>query len=389
MPNIYWVYLNRFDEDISKAPRLEIAESLIDENFSVTLLTGYRRIKYSPKIYRLKIRYLKSFNSKGLFKVSLHLAIFFWLLKNAVMNDIVILSPGDLWMSSFLKKIKRCKIHLDIRTLPVEVHNTKNRIGYFLYWALSLKLFHRQPDSYSFITDLLKKHVEQEFNMLFKDYVLWQSGVNVDHFAVVRDHPIMHDQPFILTYLGVITRNRGIDIVLQALAEIRNKHKHKIMFKIIGDGPFLSDLKTMSTNLGIRDRVIFKGYVPYESVPDHLKDAACYVCPLPERPEWNVSSPIKIFEYLACGKPVILTPIVAHKNIITNNPSFVWTQGERVSDFINAIEYAFENHEALLAKSIKAYELLRNNYDWKKQGSKFSMYLKNKYESDVYHSVSR
>lgn len=383
MPNIYWVSLNRFDENISKAPRLEIAESLINENFSVTLLTGYRREKYFPENYRLRIRYFKSLQFKGCFKISLHLAIFFWLLKNAGANDIIILSPGDLWMSSLLKKIKRLKIHLDIRTLPVEVNSFKNHIGYFLYWTLPLTFLYRQPDSYSFITELLKKNIEDEFKINFRDFVLWQSGVNVERFSTVRKYAKTSNRPFVLTYLGVITRSRGIDLVLKALAEIPHEYKDKIIFQIIGNGSFLPELVAMSSNLGISDKVIFNGYVPYESVPEYLKDADCFICPLPERPEWNVSSPIKIFEYLACGKPVILTPIAAHTNVMKNNDAIVWTNGDAVDDFVQAIKYAFDNRDVLSKKSVKAHEFVNNNYSWKSQGRKFGGYLKRKYENHI------
>lgn len=376
MPNIYWIDLNRFDENISKAPRLEIAEALINENFSVTLLTGFRKEKYIPKSYNLKIKYFRSLNLKGCFKVSLHLAIFFWLLKNTVEDDIVFLSPGDLWMSIPLKKIKKCKIHLDFRTLPVEVNTGKNKLGHFLYWSLSLKTFIRQPDSFSFITELLKKSVEEEFKVTFNDYAYWQSAANINRFEIVRKTPAVSGDIFKLTYLGVITRSRGIDLVLRAIAKIHNEYQKNILFQIIGAGSFLPELKKLSTDLGINDRVIFEGYVPYESVPEKLKNTDCFICPLPERPEWNVSSPIKIFEYLACARPVILTPIIAHTNILNGEKFVVWTKDDSVQEFKNAIEFAFLNKNRLLADSETAPEYVRDKFGWEKQGQKLSRHLK-------------
>lgn len=379
MNNIYWVSLNRFDENICKVDRLEIAESLINENFSVTLLTGFRTEKYFPQNYRLKIHYFRTINTGGFFKLSLNLAILFWLLRNAKKDDIIMVSPDSLWVAILLKKIKKCKIHLDIRTIHVEVQNLRRRIEYFLYWVLPLKLHPYYPDSYSFITESLKKNVEQEFNINFRDYVIWHSGVNFERFATVREHSKILGNKFIITYLGVVTKSRGIDRVLQALSRLRDEYKEKILFQVIGDGPFLPDLKQMSSDLGIKKGVIFKGYVPYESVPEHLRDTDCFICPLPERPEWNISSPIKIFEYLACAKPIILTPIIAHKNIIKNSEFIVWTEGDRVCDFVKAIEYAFENRDTLLNISRMAPDFVRDNYEWKVQGKNFGTYLKSKY----------
>ncbi len=373
--------MNRFDESVTKAPRLEIGESLINNNFSVTLLSGFRRIKYIPKGYRLNLIYFKTISIANLFKISLSFAIFFWLLKNIKPTDILLVSPDSLWVGMLVKKIKKCKLHLDIRTIPVTFHNTRWKINYFLFWVVQLKLFHRYPDSFSFITTLLKEKVEKEFKTHFKDYVIWHSGVNVDHFASLTATTKISGNIFIITYIGVITRNRGIDLVLCALAKMIGSKKKKILFQVIGDGPYLPVLKGMSSELGIKDRVLFKGSVPYESIPEQLVSTDCFICPLPDRPEWNVSSPIKVFEYLSSAKPVILTPIVAHKNIINRSDFIIWTEGDRVQNFIKAIKYAVDNYQELANEAKKAPNFVRNNYEWKVQGKKLSLYLKNRHFS--------
>jgi glycosyltransferase involved in cell wall biosynthesis len=377
--NIYWINTNRFDEKIDKSTWLEISESLIHNKFSVTLLTGYRKKKWISKNYQLNIQYFKALDTVGLFKVSLNLLIFFWLLRNTKQNDIIIVSADALLLSVFLKKFKKCKIHLDIRTIPVEIHNLKNRFDRLMFYTIPLKLFKHCPDSYSFITKLLMQNIEHTFNMRFHDYTIWTSGVNSKHFAVARKKLDRPENKYILTYLGVVTKNRGIDKVLQAIGILNKMYKQKVLFQVIGDGPFLPNLKQMSSDLGITNKVLFKGYIPYDSVPEHLIDTDCFVCPLPDRSEWNVSSPLKVFEYLACGKPVILTPIVSHKNIIKNNEYIIWTQGDKVSDFVVAIQYAVKNRWQLIDKSIGALDYVESKYEWLIQGGIFSDYLSQKY----------
>lgn len=371
--------MNRFDENISKAPRLEISESLIDENFSVTLLTGFRKKKYFPEGHKINIKYFKAIYKANLFKVTLSLAILIWLLKNIKQNDILMVSPDSILIGLLVKKMKKCKTHLDIRTIPVEVNNTRRRINYFFFWAMPLKHFNRNFNSYSFITKPLKQNVEKEFNTKFKDYVLWHSGVNVDHFSKLLKNPKTPGNKFIITYLGVVTKSRGLDRVIQALPRLGDSYKENVIFQIIGDGPYIQKLKQLSSKMEILDKVIFKGYISYELVPKYLEDTDCFICPLPERPEWNISSPIKIFEYLACGRPVILTPIVAHKNIIINNDFVVWTEGDNINCFVKAIKYAFDNRCSLAESSKQAPVFIRNNYEWKIQGKKFAMYLERKY----------
>ncbi len=379
MQNIYWININKFDEKIDKSTWLEISECLIMNKFSVTLLTGFNNNKWTSNKYRLNIKYFKTINTTFLFKLTLNIFIFFWLIRNTKPNDIIIVSADSLWICFLLKILKRCKFHLDIRTIPVEINNLKNRFDRLIFYTIPLKLFIRCPDSYSFITKLLMHNIEHNFNVRFQDYSIWTSGVNVDHFNVVSENSEKCGNRYILTYLGVVTKNRGIDRVLQAISRLNEKKIRQILFQVIGDGPYLKNLKKMCFDLGITNSVSFKGYIPYEVVPEHLIDTDCFICPLPDRPEWNVSSPLKVFEYLACAKPIILTPIVSHKNIIKDYKYIIWTNGDKVYDFSKAIEYAFENRQQLLRESKIAPNFVRNNYGWEIQSNVFSSYLKNKY----------
>ena len=223
MRNLFWIDLNRFDENISKAPRLEISEALIGNGFNITLLTGFRKTKYYPTNHRLKIKYFRAIQSSGLFRISLMLSILFWILRHSKKGDIVILPPAALWITFILKIFGNCKIHLDVRTVPVDIHTLKKRVLYFLYWHLPFKLFSHIPDGYSFITMLLKISIEKELKLRFNNFVLWHSGVNVDHFRMVREHYSNTGDIFKITYVGVVTKNRGLDRVIHAISEIGHK----------------------------------------------------------------------------------------------------------------------------------------------------------------------
>ena len=376
MRNVYWINIKRFDENISKAPRLEIAEHLIDQKLSVTLLTGFRNTKYIPKDYKVKVIYFNSLQNFGLFRISLGIKILRWLINNLKEDDIVIMSPGSLWIGFITKFfIKNCKTHLDVRTLPVEVNDIKKKINYLIFWYLSFRLFSHFPKGFSFITEDLKKSIEIEFKLKFQDYVIWHSGVNMKHFELVRTNNNKNEKHFTITYIGVITKNRGIDNVIQALFGLKDELIDKIIFRIIGDGPYLNSLKNIVRNLDIERNVVFEGYVPYESIPLHIIDTDFFICPLPNRPEWNVSSPIKIFEYLACGRPIILTPIVAHKNIIKNSQFVVWTKTDMVCDIQDAITFAYSNREKYYKCAKLAPEFVKKEYSWNAQGQKFLKYL--------------
>lgn len=376
---IFWIDLNRFDIKVNKSPWIEIAEVIIKNGFKVTLMCGYEQEKYNPPGYRINIEYCKSIQYGGLFRYSLLFCIILWLLKNAHADDIIIVRPGSLIAGFVLKCLRGCHIHMDVRTVPVEVHSLRDKIDKLLFWNLPLKFFKKIPDSYSFITKLLKKSMEVELGTGFNDYVIWQSGVNVQFFQAHHQIERQRDRgKFVLFYHGTITPNRGLDLVIGGLAKIKSQFKRQIVFMIIGNGYDVKRLRKMALEYGIYRDVHFEEYVPYEKIPFIINEADCCICPLPDREEWNVSSPIKVFEYLACAKPVILTPIKAHRQIVGDEDFIIWTDGYDTEDFAKAIEYACKNIETLRVKARKAPQFVQENYDWEIQGSKFAKYLKGK-----------
>lgn len=377
--NIYWLDLSRFDVKTNKSPWLEMSEVLCKNGYKVTLLCGYQQKKYIPTGYQLNIHYLKALQFAGLFRYSLLINMIFWLALNAHQEDIVIVRPGSLIAGFIIKCICKCHIHMDIRTVPVEVHSLRDRIDQLLFWKAPLLIFKNMPDSYSFITIPLKNSVEKEFRTKFTKFVIWSSGVASNIFVTAKPKPRIgiEQERFILFYHGTITPNRGIDRVIQAISILESSIRDNIIFKIVGQGYDEDRLKALSVKFGIQKHIQFCGYVPYEKIPEAIKSSDCCICPLPNLHDWNVSSPIKIFEYLACEKPVILTPIIAHESILSKDtPYVIWAKDDTYQSFAYSIESAYRNRCILSEKAKTAYDFIKKNYDWKIQGEKLIHHFK-------------
>lgn len=373
---IYWVDHDRFDLKPNKSPWLEMSEILIELDYDVTILTGYGKEKYFPQQHKVKVVHCPAIDVYGIFRISLLFNIVLWLLCNTKRDDIIILPPGGLIIAPLLRLFKRERLHLDVRTVPVEVHSLKDRADRLFYWKFTMWFFRKIVRGYSFITMRLMREVEREFNTTFNDYTIWQSGVNVNRFLVKP--PFLHkknEKKFVLFYHGTISANRGIDRVIKGISQIDERFRKHISFVIVGIGTGLANLKDLALKLGLGGRVIFRGLVPYESIAEEIAKADCCICPLPARKEWDISSPIKVFEYMASGKPMILSPISAHKDVANGQDYVVWTNGDNVKDYENAIKFAYKNRLMLWRASRTATNFVKKQYDWSIQGQKLSSYL--------------
>ncbi|MEE9376876.1 MAG: glycosyltransferase [Candidatus Lokiarchaeia archaeon] len=371
---IYWVNLNRFDMQPDKSTYMEMAKFLNQDGFYVHILTGYKQNKYNSKSTLFSINYFRSLDIGCIFRLTLLLNIMLWLLINSSRDNIYLLHPNAMFIAPLLKIFGRNNIHLDIRTLPVDIHSLKEKFDYLIYWVFPITFFGKMAKSYSFITDLLREEVENEFNNKYSPYVIWESGVNTDLFTKeLTNLPISNK--FNIFYHGSITENRGISRVVDAMKCLPISYKKQMCFVIVGDGSGLNYIRNLVSQESMSEYIEIKGMIAYENIPREIAMADCCICPLPDRLEWNVSSPLKVFEYMASSKPIILTPIPAHKNVLANQKFILWTDGDSVEDYVNAIKKAFDNRQFLEKEAKIAPDIVRKKYDWLCQGKKFADHL--------------
>lgn len=374
---MYWVDLNRFDKKPNKSTWIEMSTALSLCGYNVTVLTGCSDQGAAERYRKDRIRCLPALDVGLLFRFSLMAGILRWLWRNAGRGDVVMLTPASLYLAPLLLWKGFKNIHLDVRTVPVEVHGFKGHLGRIMFWLVPLTLFRRAVHGCSFITERLKKDVEREFGAVFPNAAIWSSGVNTELFFKEPDKrtSLTESRKYILFYHGTLTANRGVDRVILALCRLHGDLGRHIQFVVVGAGAAMDSLKSLVRENGLDDVVVFKGLVAYETVPEEIEKADCCICPLPDRPEWNVSSPLKVFEYLASGKPVILTPITAHTDVLCSEEFVVWTKGFGIDDYAMAIEEAFQRRKELSAAAARGSEVARDRFDWKSIGQRFAQYL--------------
>ena len=116
------------------------------------------------------------------------------------------------------------------------------------------------------------------------------------------------NQDRVVMYLGSIHSISGLPFILNSIPKIiQTIPNFKLL--IVGGGTYLENLKGISKKLKIEDKVIFVGYVPYVDIPRYGSLAELCINPFEITDMTNKLSPAKIFDLLACGKPILATPL--------------------------------------------------------------------------------
>jgi glycosyltransferase involved in cell wall biosynthesis len=103
-------------------------------------------------------------------------------------------------------------------------------------------------------------------------------------------------------FVGRLYSFQGVDYLIKAAPYVLEKMPHT-MFLIVGDGAERENLEKLAESEDVADRFLFFGEVPFQKVPDFI--GACDVCLALKRPLRSGYSPLKLYEYMACGRPVV------------------------------------------------------------------------------------
>jgi glycosyltransferase involved in cell wall biosynthesis len=130
-------------------------------------------------------------------------------------------------------------------------------------------------------------------------------GSHVDGKTVRRQYGIAEDE-MALFFMGWLYQFSGLKEVLAELAKL-GREDLGVKLLIVGDGDAFEELQRMRTDLGLENCVTLAGKQPYDKIPEFI--AASDMCLLPAYNNEIMRDivPIKMYEYMAMGKPVIAT----------------------------------------------------------------------------------
>jgi len=133
-----------------------------------------------------------------------------------------------------------------------------------------------------------------------------RNGPDLDRFRPVPpDAALRRGRRHLIAYVGVMGRQDGIDHALLALAELRRLRGEDWHAILVGDGEVRVEMEALSNELGLSGSVEFAGWRGDEDIRRILSSADVCLEPDPPSPLNDVSTMIKVPEYMAMGRPVV------------------------------------------------------------------------------------
>lgn len=160
---------------------------------------------------------------------------------------------------------------------------------------------------------------------------------------------------FLVVYSGLTFAYRSLDKLVEAFARFtRNRPDVKARLVFAGGRPFeRAEVEAQAAKLGLSDRVQCVGQQPAEKVNLYLNAASLLA--IPDTVTDVTASPLKLFEYAAVARPVMLPDLPALKEILPEGQAVYFPRGS-VDGMLEALEYTYSQPQEAATRAQAAYK---------------------------------
>ena len=178
-----------------------------------------------------------------------------------------------------------------------------------------------------------------------KDVFVVRNGPDLSTFVPVPCKPALkYGKTYLVGYVGTMSIQEGLDILIDVAASIKSRGRSDVHFTCVGGGPGLPALRRMIVDKNVEDIFNFTGRVADDELLEIL--SASDVCVNPDKPcEMNdISTMIKIAEYMALGKPIVQFDLKEGR--FTAGEASLYCKGEDlVANFADSILWLLDHPE--------------------------------------------
>ncbi|WP_010175091.1 glycosyltransferase family 4 protein [Bacillus coahuilensis] len=251
-------------------------------------------------------------------------------------------------------------------------------VGKYYFKGISTfleKLLFSKADSLSVVSNELLHYFSQH-GYDTTNVVVTPNGVDITKFEL--DTPPPHSLSKLTTswsantvigFMGSFQPWHGMERLVELMPELL-KENPAIRLLIVGDGKTRSKVEEKISELGVKDQVYITGFLDYKDIPGALNIMDIAIAPYHHIEHFHFS-PLKIFEYMAIGKPVIAPNLGQCRDLIQNNETGILLKENTNEELKNAILYLTQNEDQRKLFGINARSFISEHYTWVRNAERY------------------
>lgn len=214
------------------------------------------------------------------------------------------------------------------------------------------------------ISEVLKDIVIHEAGISERKIVVLPNGVDTERFNPESVTPTRQFLIPTLVFVGMIHKWQGLDLLIQAIAKLKEE---EIAYGLIiaGEGPALKNCRELVDSYQLHDQIKLLGKIPWDEAPNIIASADLgFSGRIAPKYGKNYFSPLKLFEYLAMGKPVVAAARTDAEKIFAEDNLGYLFEPDDVEDLCRVLRQAYEQKNKWIDIGKQARRVVVQKHSW-------------------------
>lgn len=337
-----------------------------------------------PKRYNLDISLVPVLSHKG--PRYFYLQAPFFVLKELIREHYDFLysrfCPLDFFSLVIAKKMGRLKYIIELNGAVEEEQKIWGHSKWEIGFAKRLEKFcYRWADGIIVVAGGLRRYLEERGTFRAK-VVEIPNGVNPQIIEplekeMCRRRLGLNPEICYICFVGSMRRWHGIDIAIKAM-KILVSLRSNINLLVVGEGKRKEEYQDLTNKLGLNCSVIFTGKVHYEEIKYFL--GASDICIFPSRDikrnRYGLA-PLKVFDYMAAGRPIVTTNVRGLKELIQDNGVGLVAGSDNPKEFAEEILDLIKDKKKMVSLGRRGRYLAENAFSWENRARQTEKFLLN------------
>lgn len=240
----------------------------------------------------------------------------------------------------------------------------------------ALLSFHKNVFSILFDGQIFISEGLRSYFKTAKKNLVVPSMVLFERFIAAPESPFPFEY---IGYCGRITLDKdGVHILIKGFEKISAKYP-LLKLLIIGDYAYEVEkpyILSVIAELKLSDRIVFTGKISKNEMPAYLKNAKILALARPKNLQSETGFPTKLPEYLATGKPVVVTKVGDIPRYLRNGENAFMVEPDNCDAIANAFETILSDYEKALAVGARGQQLAKTVFSPRYQAQRVISFIK-------------
>ena len=211
------------------------------------------------------------------------------------------------------------------------------------------------------------------------------NGVDLSRFSASSGQKVRQqlglENNIVVGFVGSFHYWHGVDNLINVVEKSVTTNQN-LRFLFVGrGGPMEQVIRKALTEKRLDNNVLFTGLIENDKIPEYINAMDIVLAPYPNL-DLFYYSPVKVYEYMACGKPVITTNIGQLSELIDNGTTGFLTEPNDVEVIVKILLSLSRDQDKRISVGKKAKVLIAQNHTWNHKAKELEEFCLNVFEKE-------